>query len=279
MTTKEHYSESETTHHEHRFRGHYHGHHRHHHHEHCGGITGALLEATILTPLALAEGVLETVRRCVTSVGCSTWCDSCNTCGCHCRCEYKPHHHRHPDCCGADLKIETRIGEVRQKMILVENNSPRPATITLEADPWLDSSGTQVGGTAERVSSIVFDPATVTLATCQSASVKATINVADPLQAGRSYFSRIYLRGCSRPPISVELCVAPDTRIDYYAECESCRPRCGHFVEFCEEDHECDQCRRHHWSPFGWLWDPCHWLRECCCKQFLLPSHPGSRPC
>jgi len=277
MTTREHYSGYEPGCHEHHE---HHGHHEHCEHRHHHSRGGGLLEAAIMAPLAITGCVLQTVKHCLTSACCGTWCNSCDTCGCNCDCKDKGGEHKerhHHDCSTADLKIDTRLGEVREKMILVENNSPHTATITLEADPWLNIAGAQAGA------SIVFDPPTVTLEHCKTALVKATINVNQPLEAGKSYFSRIHLRGCSCCPITVELCVASENRVDYYAACDSCRPRCGHFVEFC---HECEEghgkCGHHRWDPFQWLgiFDPhCHWFDEYRCERFMLPNLLGTRCC
>ncbi len=247
-----------------------------------------LVEATILAPLLIAGCILQTVKRCLSSSNCGIWCSSCNTCGCFCRCKRKRDHEhehrhehgheRHKDCSTADLSIETRIGEVREKVILVENNGPREATITLEADPWMDDSGQQVPG-----ASIVFTPASVTLKHCETAQVRARITVSEPLVAGKNYFSRIHLRGCARRPISVELRVAAENRIDLYTECESCRPGCGEFVEYCDEsccEEGCGRCRP--WDPCSWLGlgDPhCHWFGESACRSFLLPPILGMRGC
>lgn len=273
MKMKQHTSGCEPGHREHR--------HHHHHSGGCGSSATGLLEAAIMAPLAIAGCILQTVKKCLTPAGCGTWCDSCNTCGCNCRCEHKhQHEHRH-ECSTSDIKIETHLGEVRQKVILVENNSPHPVTITLEADPWLNAVATA------NQASIVFNPPSVTLAHCETAQVTATISVNQPLEAGKVYFSRIHLRGCGRRPISVELCVASEKFVDYYAECETCRPRCGKFVEFCHESScdegcSCSKCRSRGWDPFGWLnlFDPhCHWFDECRCERFMLPNLLGMGRC
>jgi hypothetical protein len=160
----------------------------------------------------------------------------CGRCGCperECRC----HHREAPRCprcgcreseCGcrrrgtADIRIEARAGDVRTKVILVENNSPVDVTIDLQADPWMDSCGASV----PLIPPVTFEPPQLKLAPREARESTATINVAaPPLTAGMSYFTRIQLKGSKAKPISVQLCLEALNHIDFYAQTDHCIPR------------------------------------------------------
>jgi len=202
--------------------------------------SNGFLEAFIAMPFVVANGIFRVAQRCAMVAFEELFMTGENGGREHeHECEHERHEHV-PVCSTADLRIEARSGDTRHKVILVENNSPQPATVTMEADPWMDSAGNQVGGT------ITFEPALLTLAHCEAAQTVATISVATPLAPGTTYYTRMYLRGTARRPISVELRVAPARQIDYYAQADPCRPGCGHFVEFCHEsgcgDPHCPKC-------------------------------------
>ncbi len=170
---------------------------------------------------------------------------------------------RHACCCerrgGVNLRIVSRAGDVRNKIILVENNSPHLVTVTPEAEAWMDASG------ATSPSTVTFSPGSQDIAPGEAKEFKATIVVTvPPLQEGLSYFSRIHLKGCGARPISLELCVEPAGRMGYIACADPCRPRHSGCVEFVEECREpprrhryggdpCDSWHHHRrWDPF-WL--------------------------
>jgi hypothetical protein len=237
----------------------------------------------------------------------------CHHCGCReeeCRCGHREERRCHrcgcreEDCrCGqrgsTDIRVEARKGDVRDKVILVENNSPRDVDIVLEADPWMDSTG------ASHPTTITFDHAGLHLAPGEAREFTATIAVTDPpLTSGVSYFTRIHLKGSGAKPISVELCVEPLNRIDFYAQTDPCRPRRGRFVDYCHESHErhCEErSERHHHrrcepgfegrgghDPWAWQWDPWRWTGPDPYRfwyglgrwqRFWLPPEPGLRCC
>ena len=237
--------------------------------------------------------------------------ERCERCGCReeeCRCEHREErecreeHRYHDDrrchkcgcleedchcgCHGAsDLRLGARKGDVRSKVILIENNSPRTLTVTLEADPWIDSSGTTVPTT------ITFDPAQpLVLAPGEARESTAKVTVSDPLASGVSYFTRIHLKGSCGKPISVELCVEAQNCIDIYAPTDPCRPRRGSFVEYCHEPDrdECYERERHHhhhrYDPCDpWrrgFADPCRfWYGSQYIRRFWLTPPLGSRCC
>jgi hypothetical protein len=153
-----------------------------------------------------------------------------------------------------DLRIHSRLGDIRSKDILVENNSPRPVDITLHADPWVDASGGHVDD------KITLAPTNFHLEPRASQPFTATIDVSAPFVPGISYFTSIHLEGSSARPISVELSVTPQERIDALALTDPCRPRRGRFVEFCEEPRKWSRHRRFD-RCFPWRepWGPWHW--------------------
>jgi hypothetical protein len=151
-----------------------------------------------------------------------------------------------------DIRIRSREGDVRDKVILVENNSPRQVTVTPEVDPWVDASGTTFPTT------ITVNPTSLILEPGEAKVFTAKISVTvPPLAGGISYFTRIHLKGSSARPISVELSVMPQGRIDVLALTDPCRPRRSGFVEFCEERLE-ERCER----PRHRRFDPCFPRRE-----------------
>jgi hypothetical protein len=153
-----------------------------------------------------------------------------------------------------DLRIDSRLGDTRIKEILVENNSPRPVDINLHADPWVDASGGSVGD------KITLAPASFHLEPRASQPFTATIDVSSPFVPGISYFTSIHLEGSSARPVSVELSVTPQDRVDVLALTDPCRPRRGRFVEFCEEPRKWPRHRR--FDPcFPWRepWGPWYW--------------------
>lgn len=166
--------------------------------------------------------------------------DRCEEPKCHpchpCRPRCEPEH-----CCErrdtTNISIHARPGDVLNKTILLENNSPREVTVTPEADHWVDAEG----GTS--ATSIVITPAVQSLAPNEAKEFKLSISVnVPPLKGGRAYFTRIRLTGCSAEPVSVALHVEPETRIDAFALVDRCRPSRSGFVEFCEQDEK--PCRR-----------------------------------
>jgi hypothetical protein len=218
-------------------------------------------------------------------------CEKCCRSLRHCRCAHEE------KCQGtSDIRIEARMDEVRETVILVENNSPRPIVVTLEADTWMNVWGAQVEGT------ITFTPPTLTLASCESLESKARMEVKSPLDGGNVYFTRIHLKGSCARPISVELNVKAQTSIDYWAKCDPCRRSCGHYVEVCNEccdDPRCEKCHprreecgprhehepRHRRDPWyaaesRWYrpWVP-WWQPSYRCRRFLLPAVFGARCC
>jgi hypothetical protein len=231
----------------------------------------------------------------------------CGWCGCpeqECRC----HHREEPRCqrcgcreseCGchrrgtADIRIEARAGDVRTKVILVENNSPVDVTIDLEADPWMDASGASVGP----IPPMTFQPPQLKLAPREALESTATINVtAPPFTAGMSYFTRIQLKGSKAKPISVELRVEPLNRIDFYSQTDPCRPVRGQIVDFCYDDcSEEPRERGHHhrseacnpdplrWDENPWRWtgvDPFRsWYGSRYIRQFWLTPPQGVGCC
>jgi hypothetical protein len=136
----------------------------------------------------------------------------------------------------------------------------------------MDKAGNAVGG------AITFNPAVMTLAHCESKETTARIEVNEPLTAGMVYFTRIHLKGTARRPVTVELNLISSRQVDFYAESDPCRPRCGHFVEFCHEqrcdDPCCPKCHpaSSHFGRGRRSWDPHrHWFDACCERFFLTP--------
>jgi hypothetical protein len=187
------------------------------------------------------------------------------------RYEKRTHHRR-----SVDIRIESRQADVRSKVILVENNSPRKVTVTPKADPWMDASGATFDTT------ITFAPPSLDLEPGEAKVFTATVTVpVPPLAGGVAYFTRIHLEGSSARPISVELSVVPQGRVDVLALTDPCRPRRSGFVEFCEEriEERCERPRHRRfdpcfprpepWGPWHWrgydpwrFWDrPRHWER------------------
>jgi len=153
--------------------------------------------------------------------GCEEQCEGCGCDKTECCCEKRR---------SVDLRIESHAGDVRNKVILVENNSPRQVTVAPEAEAWIDASGTTVAST------VTFSPGSHDIAPGEAKEFKATVVVSvPPLEGGVSYFTRIHLKGCSARPISVELHVEPVGRIAVVEVTDPCRPRRGGFVEFREE--------------------------------------------
>src|SRR5436309_1590934 len=83
-------------------------------------------------------------------------------------CERREHEHRQ----GADIRIDSRQGDLRHKVILVENNSPRAVTIAPEAEPWMDAHGTSVPTT------VTFEPKAQDLAPGEAKEFRLAILVA-----------------------------------------------------------------------------------------------------
>lgn len=159
-------------------------------------------------------------------------------------CEHEDPCECHPKfkerCSGnADIRIRAHESELRKTVILVENNSPRPAVITPTAEPWMDAWGKQVGGT------VTFDPPTLNLGICESQECTMTVQVGEPFTAGNAYFTWVRLEGSRAKRISVELSVDSAREADLFADTDSCRPKCGSTVEVryehpCHRERDCE---------------------------------------
>jgi hypothetical protein len=187
------------------------------------------------------------------------------------------------DCCcerrdTTDITIRARQNDVVNKIVLVENNSPRSVTITPEADLWVDPSGALIK------SLVTMDPAQLILAPGEAKEFMATITIdVPPLAEGRAYFTRLQLTGSSAPPVSVALSVEPQSRIDYLASVEQGRPQRGSLVEFCEEPKRfhfeyCEPRRGRRGRRYWHRPDPCRtWERPPRCERVWLAPPYGAR--
>lgn len=164
-------------------------------------------------------------------------CQGCGESAHNCRCDREEREHG-----TADIRLSARPGDTLSKVILVENNGPRPLDIKLTTDPWISGSGN------ETAAAITFTPAELTLAPGEAKETIAQVAIPADLTGGFTNFTRIRFEGSRAYPISVQLSVAPPNRIDYYAQADPCRPRRGHFVDFHHEsdcgDPDCGRC--HH---------------------------------
>lgn len=235
-----------------------------------------LIETAATLPLAIAESVFAAARplHCRGDQCREGWCDECGHCVHKCSCSHKGHRghkghkgYRHGT---ADIRIAARADDVRHKVILVQNNGPKPVTVTMAADPWTDCSGKAMSTNA---TTITFTPATLTLAPCEALECTAQIKVSAPMSAGETYFTHIHLQGTSANPILVDLCVEPQNRIDYCAQTDPCRRRHDNYVDVHTSDCCCDDpcCGSCHPSydrcrpetvccdPWYWQCDPWNW--------------------
>jgi len=147
-----------------------------------------------------------------------------------------------------DIQLKTRLGETRIVTFLVDNNRSHQAQITFRASPFIDAHGNQVDGTL-----VSFDPNSVTLEPGEAQRVKATFTIHAPLAAGVTYFTEFILEGCPAKPISVGMWVLPENVNDFYALCDPCRRRKGHFVEFCRYPYDRHGYSHHGYhGPHGW---------------------------
>ena len=155
-----------------------------------------------------------------------------------------------------DIQVRTRLGETRIVTFLVENNRSHQAQITFSASPFIDAHGNQTDG-----SLVHFVPDSVTLEPGEAQRVTATFTIQAPLTAGRAYFTEFILTGCPAKPISVAVWVLPENVNDFYALCDQCRRRRGHFVEFCHYPYDRHGYRHYGYhGSHGW-----HGYRHCGC--------------
>ncbi len=254
------------------------------------------VEAAMLKPLLFERALLaSTTPR-------HPWPEPCAPHVCHrcgrpeheCRCEH-PREEARP-CGTADIRVSARETDVVHKVLLVENNGPRPVTVNIVAEPWNDATGKQSAAT------ITFTPATLTLAPCEAHETIAQISVPATGDLRASYFTRVHFQGSCARPISIELCVEPQNRIDHYSQTDPCRPRCGRFVDVAYEHHcgdpHCRHCgprrcepmdpcgpRRDPWQWYAdpWRWrgpDPYRfWYGIPRWDRILLPAVVGGRCC
>lgn len=236
----------------------------------CLGIR--LAETALAVPFVVAGSVLAAAKPwyCYGDPCREGWCDRCRCCEHKCRCGREAHHRG-----TADIRIHARAGDVRQKAILVQNNGPKPVTVTMAADPWTDCSEKT---SANAASTITFTPATLTIEPCEARETMAQISVKAPLEAGGTYFTRVHMQGTHAKPILIELCVEPQNRIDYCAHTDPCRRRHDKYVDVCCEPcgedpcccgkcrpHYDDSCKPYHYDPCKpYHCDPCKpWSGAC----------------
>ena len=202
----------------------------------------------------LAETV-GLMKRTAWSCGCCPCGPSCH-CGCTCSCHHQKmwpshhsrYHHREKWYATTDIQLKTRLGETRWVTFLIENNQSHEANITFSAIPLVDAHGRQVSDEF-----VTFEPPDVILAPCTSARIKARFDIKAPLEPGVAYFTHFNLEGCRAKPISVGIWVLPENVNDFYALCDPCRRRTGHFVKFCHYPYH----GHHHHEHCGChgLWD------------------------
>lgn len=178
-------------------------------------------------------------------------------------------------CATTNIQFKTRLGETRIVTFLVENNRSHQAQITFKATPLVDAHGNQVSG-----SFVTFEPKNVTLETGETTRVKATFAIEEPLRPGVSYFTEFILEGCPAKPISVGILILPENVNEFYAACDSCRRRKGHFVEFCQDPYPYGRHYSHCGSHCGYCGSHCgccgprdphgHWLKNWPCNWVYL---------
>lgn len=137
-----------------------------------------------------------------------------------------------------DIKLETRLGELRVLSILVENNRNVPQEVKLDVKTIFDACGNMLENKREVIR---FAPDSITIPACDCQRAMIVVHVRPPFDDGQVYYAEIMVSGdCFDEIVSLGIWVQPDHYIDHFVLTDPCRPKKGKFVEF--RNCNCDCC-------------------------------------
>lgn len=191
-----------------------------------------LIELGLIMPLNLALSGLSRFSNSIQDFQKTNVCASNKSCTCSC-CDMDQLNLS--NCCNAakrttDLSVQARMGEVRVRRFVVENNLNKDVEINIEVSHLIDAYGKSIDNTQGLIS---VSPQKQLIRACECQNVEVIIKLEKPLSASNTYFTEIRLKGgCEPDPVTLSICIEPDEEADHFVLYNRCKPQKGRFVVF-----------------------------------------------
>ena len=130
-----------------------------------------------------------------------------------------------------DLWIDARMGEIRLRKFVIENNRKMDVKLSVEVINLMDACGNKLSPNGVIITSPDKE---VIVPACSCIDAQVNVVFKAPLKPNNTYYAEIIIiKGeCAPDPITLGFHIEPEDIVDHLVLYDPCRPQKGRFVEF-----------------------------------------------